>query len=123
MQTTQPGYPAQPTQFTHIEVVLLNWQPLPDALTRLHADWSFVESRFYRIAQADVIASLNVGLLELFEQLKLENDIADYCSRVVVTRNAPLKTPTTGQLAANDLPDWVWLEAKEAGKVKEAEHT
>jgi hypothetical protein len=114
MQTTQPGHLAQPTQYTHIEVVLLNWQPLPDALTRLHADWSFVESRFYRIAQADVVASLNVGLLELFEQLKLENDIADYCSRVVVTRHAPLKTPNTGQLVADDLPDWVWLEAKEA---------
>jgi len=98
------------TQCTHIEVVLLTWQQLPDELTRLNADWTFVESRFYRIAQADVMVSLNVGLLELFEQLKQENDIADYCSRVVQTRQQSYRAPNTGQLVAHDLPDWVWLE-------------
>ncbi len=97
-------------QSTHIEVVLLTWQQLPDELTRLNAEWTFVESRFYRIAQTDIRESLNIGLLELFEQLKQENGIADFCSRIVLSKPELQKIPNTGQLDTHDLPDWVWLE-------------
>ena len=42
------------TQITYVEVVLLSWQKLPDELLSLSANWLFLESRFYRIAQADM---------------------------------------------------------------------
>src|SRR2546428_12014665 len=73
------------TQITHIEVVLLTWQPLPEELVSLSAEWIFMECRFYRIAQADLEGTLTIELLGFFEQLKEEHRITDFCSRVVAT--------------------------------------
>jgi hypothetical protein len=99
------------TLLAHIEVVLLTWQQLPDELITLSADWLFTESRFYRIAQADIVGGLNIALIGLFEQLKAENRISDFCSRVVaITREAPRDMPDTGQVVASALPDWVRQE-------------
>jgi len=44
-----------------------------------------MECRFYRIAQADIAGALTIELLEFFEQLKEQNRITDFCSRVVLT--------------------------------------
>jgi hypothetical protein len=87
------------TQITHVEVVLLTWQKLPDELRSLSADWVFIECRFYRIAQADIVGELTIELLGFFEQLKKESRITDFCSRVVVTEQA----------RHCELPDWVRL--------------
>ncbi len=92
----------------HVEVVLLTWQQLPDELITLNADWMFTESRFYRIAQVDIVGGLNIGLIGLFEQLKAENRITDFCSRVVVIKQAAYhEVPDTEQVVASELPDWV----------------
>jgi hypothetical protein len=92
----------------HVEVVLLTWQQLPDELITLNADWMFTESRFYRIAQVDIVGGLNIGLIGLFEQLKAENRITDFCSRVVVIKQAAYREgPDTEQVVASELPDWV----------------
>jgi hypothetical protein len=85
------------TQITHVEVVLLTWQKLPDELLSLSADWTLLECRFYRIAQADIEGELTLELLGFFERLKEENRITDFCSRVVVTEQA----------SHSELPDWV----------------
>ena len=53
-------------QITYVEVVLLRWQELPNDLLSLSANWIFTESRFYRIAQADMGGALTVEMLGLF---------------------------------------------------------
>lgn len=96
------------TQWTHVEVVLLTWQQLPEELLRLTADWTFIESRFYRIAQADMVSTLTLQVLGFFEQLKDEKRIADFCSRVVVTEQTKdLKLPDTGPARYSELPEWI----------------
>ena len=96
------------TLLAHVEVVLLTWQQLPEELVALSADWVFTESRFYRIAQADVMGGLTIALIGLFEHLKAENQISDFCSRVVaVAQEAFREVPDTEQLIKSELPDWV----------------
>jgi len=85
------------TQITYVEVVLLAWQELPDELLSLSTDWTVIECRFYRIAQADIVGALTIELLGFFEQLKAKNHIIDFCSRIVVTE----------QTQHTELPDWV----------------
>jgi hypothetical protein len=96
------------TQITYVEVILLNWQKLPDELLSLSANWLFLESRFYRIAQADIVSALTVEVLGLFEQLKGQNSITDFCSRVVVrTRGVTTQPIEKVQANYSALPDWV----------------
>ena len=98
------------TQLTHVEVVLLTWQQLPTELLSLSSDWMFTDSRFYRIAQADIAGELTIDLLGLFEQLKNEHRIADSCSRVVMAKQSfPSHSPNTEQTVKSELPDWVLL--------------
>jgi len=96
---------------THVEVVLLSWQQLPDELLTLSLNWIVTESRFYRIAQADIAGGAggcSIQLIRYFEALKAEHRICDFCSRLIV---APLETypqmPDTEQFATIELPDWV----------------
>ena len=96
------------TQLTHIEVVLLTWQQLPDELLSLSAHWIFMECRFYRIAQVDIAGDLTIELLGLFGQLKEENRITDFCGRVVATKQRDTRIlPDTGDALKSGLPDWV----------------
>ncbi len=100
--------PMSRTQITHIEVVLLTWQQLPEELLSLSADWMVTECRFYRIAQADVAGTLTIELLGLFEQLKVENRITDFCSRVAVSRQTEeSELLNTVQAQVSELPDWI----------------
>jgi hypothetical protein len=64
------------TQITFVEVVLLRWQKLPDEFLSLSANWTFTESRFYKIAQADMVSALTVEMLGLFEQVKKSRTIS-----------------------------------------------
>jgi hypothetical protein len=92
----------------HVEVVLLSWQQLPDELLSLSANWIFLESRFYRIAQVDMAGVLTIEMLEFLEQLKEQHRIADVCSRVVVSEQAVFtKTIDLGEAKYNELPEWV----------------
>ena len=96
------------TQITFVEVVLLRWQKLPDEFLSLSANWTFTESRFYKIAQADMVNALTVEMLGLFEQLKKQNHITDFCSRVVI-RTPDRSTQPIDRVQANYslLPDWI----------------
>ena len=96
------------THIACIEVILLSWQKLPDELRSLSTNWIFTESRFYRIAQADMDSSLTVEMLGLFEQLKKYNHITDFCSRVVV-RPKEMTTQPLDRVKANysNLPEWI----------------
>ncbi len=96
------------TQITCIEVILLSWQKLPEELRILSTNWIFTESRFYRIAQADMSSSLTVEMLGLFAQLKKQNHITDFCSRVVVRPQEVTTQPLDKAKANyNNLPDWI----------------
>ena len=70
---------------TRVEVVLLSWQQLPEELLSLSANWMYLESRFYRIAQVDMEGVLTIEMLEFLEHLKEQNHIADFCSRVIAS--------------------------------------
>ncbi len=96
------------TQIAYVEVILLSWQNLPEELFSLSANWIFTESRFYRIAQADMGSALTVEMLGLFEQLKKQNAITDFCSRVVVKAQEMITQPLE-RMQANysALPDWI----------------
>ena len=96
------------TQIAYVEVVLLSWQQLPEDLLSLSANWIFTESRFYKIAQADIVSALTVEMLGLFEQLKKQNYITDFCSRVVI-RTPNRFTQPIDRMQANYslLPDWI----------------
>jgi hypothetical protein len=93
---------------TYVEVILLSWQKLPDELISMSANWFFTESRFYRIAQADMGGALTLEMLGLFEQLKKQNHITDFCSRVVI-RTQGMTTEPLERVQANysSLPDWI----------------
>jgi hypothetical protein len=96
------------TQITYVEVVLLSWQKLPDELFSLSANWMYLESRFYRIARADMVGALTIEVLGLFEQLKGQNDITDFCSRVIVKKpNVTTQPIDMAQANYSALPDWV----------------
>jgi hypothetical protein len=96
------------TLITHVEVVLLTWQHLPEELLRLSAEWMFLEGRFYRIAQVDVMDALTLELLEFFERLKEEHRITDFCSRMIVAgQTDEIETIKSGQTKYSELPDWV----------------
>jgi hypothetical protein len=102
------------TLLTHVEVVLLSWQQLPDELLTLSTDWIITESRFYRIAQADISggsSGFGIQLIRYFEALKTENRICDFCSRLVAaTQDSYPFSPDTEQLSASELPAWVRQE-------------
>jgi len=95
-------------QITHVEVVLLTWQQLPEELFSLSTEWVFMECHFYRIAQADMESGLTLELLEFFEQLKEENRITDFCSRIVLARQTDeSKLLDSYQIQMSELPDWI----------------
>lgn len=92
----------------HVEVVLLSWQQLPEELLSLSANWMYLESRFYRIAQVDMEGVLTIEMLEFLEQLKEQHQIADFCSRVIARDQAvSTKTIDLGEAKYNELPEWV----------------
>jgi hypothetical protein len=96
------------TLITHIEVVLLTWQHLPEELLRLSAEWMFLEGRFYRIAQADLVGALTLELLGFFEKLKEEERITDFCSRMIVAgQTDEIEPVSSGQSKYSELPDWI----------------
>lgn len=93
---------------TRVEVVLLSWQQLPVELLSLSANWVYLESRFYRIAQVDMEGVLTIEMLEFLEQLKEQHQIADFCSRVIAREQAvSTKTIDLGEAKYNELPEWV----------------
>jgi hypothetical protein len=95
-------------QIMHVEVVLLSWQQLPEELLSLSANWMYLESRFYRIAQVDMEGVLTIEMLEFLEQLKEQHQIADFCSRVIAREQAvSTKTIDLGEAKYNELPEWV----------------
>jgi hypothetical protein len=92
----------------HVEVVLLSWQQLPEELLSLSANWMYLESRFYRIAQVDMEGVLTIEMLEFLEHLKEQNHIADFCSRVIAREQGVFtKTIDLGEARYNELPEWV----------------
>lgn len=93
---------------TRVEVVLLSWQQLPEELLSLSANWMYLESRFYRIAQVDMEGVLTIEMLEFLEQLKEQHQIADFCSRVIAREQAvSTKTIDLGEAKYSELPEWV----------------
>jgi hypothetical protein len=84
-------------QVTHIEVVLGDWQKLPDECLAWSEVWKYLNGGIYAIAQADVMRDLSAGERMLLEGLKADGKIVDGSSRTRAVEGA------SGKM---DLPDW-----------------
>lgn len=84
-------------QVTHIEVVLGDWQKLPDECLVWSEEWKYLNGGIYAIAQAEVTRELSAGEHKLLEELKAAGKIVDGSSRARVVE---------GRAGKVDLPDW-----------------
>lgn len=84
-------------QITHLEVVLGDWQQLPDALLTLSDEWRYLSGGIYVVAYAEVSRILSSEEDALFIRLQEQGAILVGSSR---TRHLELKANVT------DLPDW-----------------
>lgn len=82
-------------QVTHIEVVLGDWQKLPDECLAWSEDWKYLNGGIYAIAQTDIMRELSAGERILLEELRAEGKIVAGSSRVVEASSG-----------ATELPDW-----------------
>lgn len=86
-------------QITHIEVVLGDWQQLPETLLALSDDWKYVPGGIYTIVHTDLSRPLTGGEETLLTRLREQDAIIVASAR---TREVPVQS-----LSGEDLPDWV----------------
>jgi hypothetical protein len=84
-------------QVTHIEVVLGDWQKLPDECLAWSEEWKYVNGGIYAIAQAEVTRELSADERTLLAELKASGKIVDGSSRLRAVEAVPMKI---------ELPDW-----------------
>jgi hypothetical protein len=84
-------------QMTHIEVVLGDWQKLPDECLAWSEEWKYVNGGIYAIAQAEVMRELSADERTLLTELKASGKIVDGSSRLRAVEAMPVKVV---------LPDW-----------------
>jgi hypothetical protein len=84
-------------QVTHIEVVLGDWQKLPDECLAWSEEWKYLNGGIYAIAQAEVRRELSANERKLLEELKASGKIIDGSSRL-----RAIEAPTVKV----ELPDW-----------------
>lgn len=85
------------TQITHLEVVLGDWQQLPDILLTLNDEWKYLSGGIYVIAYTEISRTLSSDEDALFIRLKAQGAILEGSSR---TRLVEAGRNVTG------LPDW-----------------
>lgn len=66
---------------THLEVILGDWQQLPDALLTLNEQWTYINGSIYVIAHANVARALSSEEEALFVQLQSQGAIIAGSSR------------------------------------------
>lgn len=84
-------------QITHVEVVLGDWQQLPDALLALSDDWKYVPGGIYTIVHTDLARALTSHEETLLTHLRERDAIIVASARTIPSQS------TTGE----ELPDWV----------------
>jgi hypothetical protein len=84
-------------QVTHIEVVLGDWQKLPDECLAWSEEWKYLNGGVYAIVQADIARELSSIERRLLDELKLSGRIVDGSSRVRTIEAVPTTV---------ELPDW-----------------
>ncbi|HEV2660819.1 MAG TPA: hypothetical protein VGU68_09470 [Ktedonobacteraceae bacterium] len=84
-------------QMTHIEVVLGDWQKLPDECLAWSEEWKYVNGGIYAIAQAELTRELSADERTLLIELKVSGKIVDGSSRLRAVESVPVKVV---------LPDW-----------------
>ena len=86
-------------QITHIEVVLGDWQQLPDTLLALSDDWKYGPGGIYTIVHTDLTRRLTSEEETLLTRLREQDAIIAASAR---TRAVPSQGTTS-----EELPDWV----------------
>jgi hypothetical protein len=84
-------------QVTLIEVVLGDWQKLPDECLAWSEEWKYLNGGIYAIAQAEVMRELSSDEHTLLAELKASGKIVDGNSRLRAVKAASAKVA---------LPDW-----------------
>jgi len=82
---------------THIEVVLIDSQKLPDEFLVLSEEWKYLVGGIYSIVQTDLTRELTPAEHALIERLKSEGKIIAGANRT--------RTVETG-ISETALPDW-----------------
>ena len=82
---------------THIEVVLIDSQKLPDEFLVLSEEWKYLVGGIYSIVQTDIMRELTPAEDTLLERLKSEGKIIAGASRTRMVESASSETA---------LPDW-----------------
>ncbi len=85
-------------QVTHLEVVLGDWQQLPDSLLALSDDWKYVPGGIYTIVHTDISRALSSEEEALFVRLQGQN--------VIVAGSSRTRTLPTSTVNKRGLPDW-----------------
>lgn len=86
-------------QITHIEVVLGDWQQLPETLLALSDDWKYVPGGIYTIVHTDLSRALTNSEETLLTRLR-EQD-------AIIVASARTRTVPAQSLGGENLPDWV----------------
>ena len=84
-------------QLTHIEVVLGDWQKLPDECLAWSEEWKYLNGGIYAIVQAEVTRELSTDEHILLAELKASGKIVDGSSRLRAVEATSVKV---------ELPDW-----------------
>ncbi len=84
-------------QVTLIEVVLGDWQKLPDECLAWSEEWKYLNGGIYAIAQAEVMRELSSDERTLLLEMKASGKIVDGSSRLRAVK------ATSAKVA---LPDW-----------------
>jgi hypothetical protein len=84
-------------QVTHVEVVLGDWQKLPDECLAWSEEWKYLNGGIYAIAQAEVMRALSSDELRLLDELKASGRIVAGSSHVRTVEDMAVRV---------ELPDW-----------------
>lgn len=84
-------------QVTLIEVVLGDWQKLPDECLAWSEEWKYLNGGIYAIAQAEVMRELSSDERTLLLEMKASGKIVDGSSRLRAVEAVSVKV---------ELPDW-----------------
>ena len=86
-------------QITHVEIVLGDWQQLPEMLLALSDDWKYGPGGIYTIVHTDLTRKLTGEEETLLTHLQEQSAIVAASAR---TRAVPSQSTTS-----EELPDWV----------------
>ncbi len=82
-QEMRPGKREEIHTLVHIEVVMTNAQRLPQAFYMVGEHWTYLQSFIFRIARLSSNKQITQAQVEVFDELREQARIIDYCIKVI----------------------------------------